>query len=152
MRHNFIVVGLHLFLDKSAVRSLVAGGDTVLRSPLEHRQVLGLLSDHRDGLHTAGARADYRDPLSGELDPLVGPVSSVAPLSPEGVQALNVGNIACRDAADTRDKESGGDTVAPVCFHLPSVGVLQEPCGSYPGVEPDVWAKLKPVRHVVEVG
>ena len=80
------------------------------------------------------------------------PRAGVIAFSLEGLQSLDVGNIACRNAANASNQVLGCDPISLVCFDFSAVGIFHESCGGDPGVELDVSPQVKAVGDVVDVG
>ena len=59
------------------VERLVVSRYGVRRGALEHDDLISLLGDQRDRLHTGTSRADHRDAATGEVDSLVWPSTRV---------------------------------------------------------------------------
>src|SRR5688500_2517372 len=71
-----IVVGLDVVEERFVDRPM-ASRDRVLRGALEHEQMLGLSSDHRDRLHAARTRSDHANALSAQINTVVRPGTCV---------------------------------------------------------------------------
>lgn len=87
-------------LERARVRPVLTGQEPVTGS-LENRQLLYLARDLGDKLHRAGAGANHRDPLAGQI-------VVVVPIG--GVEGVSLKRVAALDARDRRFVElAGGD-------------------------------------------
>ncbi|SUF56478.1 Uncharacterised protein [Prescottella equi] len=148
---SFRVVGLLLGAGGVVERG-VAGGDAVVRRPLEHEQLVGLLGDVRDRLDARRAGADHPYPLAVEVDAVVGPVRGVEDVAGEGVEAVEVGGVGVRQRTRGDDEEARRDDVAAVGADGPAQRLLVEGRGRDAGVELDVAAQIEAIGDVLEVG
>jgi hypothetical protein len=69
---HFRIVRLDLFL-RLAIDLAVMERRAPVRSALKYREVTDIPGDCLDGLHSGRAGPDYRDPLAGEINGVVGP-------------------------------------------------------------------------------
>ena len=120
------------------------------RGALKHLDELGLLDQFGDDLDGAGAGADDRDPLAGEVVVVV-PAGTVDLVPAVGVDAADVGEAGVRQRPGRQDDGAGPKTLAGGRGCGPHAGVLVE---RQPGdllAEPDVAADVEPGGHVLEV-
>ena len=138
---------LPLFLGQHGV----AGGNREIRGALKHREVAGLLGDHRHRLDARRSRADHADALAGEIDRLMRPVAGVIDLALKTIEALDLGHPCVRQAAGGEHDEFCGHGLAVGERDRPQVGALIELRAFDDGVELDVGAETKTVGDVVGV-
>ena len=91
----------------------VAGGNAEIRGALKHRELAGLLGDHRHRLDRRRSGADHADAQAGEIDRLVRPVAGVVDLALEVGEALDVGHPRIRQAAGGEHDDICAVTVLP---------------------------------------
>ena len=144
------VVGLH-GADHIGIRGPVDDRGGVVRRPLEDRQVPCGLRDLGDRLDAAGPGPDDGDPLAGEVDVLVEPVSGEVHLTAERLDTVELGRLGHRQVARPGDHVPGGDGVAELGADPPEAGVVVPHHRVHPGVEQDVLAQVEPVGNVVQV-
>ena len=86
------VIGLDR-LFQGPVEGLVLRGHGMVGGALEDRQAFRLLCDEGNGLDTRGPRANYGDPLPGEIHPFLGPASGVIDRARVGIGASDVRHV-----------------------------------------------------------
>ena len=129
----------------------VARRHAEVRAALEDGQVRCLLSDDRDHLHPRRAGADDADPLAGEVDWIVRPLSAVVDASRKRVLANQRGCLCRRKLADGHDQVRRRPGVATVGFHLPPRVRLVEVGRQHSCVQLHVSTQVKAICHVLDV-
>jgi hypothetical protein len=145
------VVGLDALLYLGR-KGLVLGRNRVVCRALEDEELLGLFGDEWDRLDCGRARANDADALAPEGRALLRPVAGVVGVAPVGIESLEVGGVATRQAAGGHDTERSRVFPSVVGTNRPAIRLFVEAGQLDAGVELDVAAELETVCHVVDVG
>jgi hypothetical protein len=129
----------------------VARRHRVVRGPLENGQMLCRRGDDRRRLDTGRARADHADPLAGEVDAVMRPLTGVVPIAHEVLAPGEIRHVRRGQAADGGDQEFDDIGVALLGAHPPAVCRFVVMRGDYPCVEPDVPFQVEPVGDEIQV-
>ena len=80
-------------LDQFWIHLAIARRHAIVGSALEHRELLGLLRNFRDGLHRRGAGTDHSHTLAGEINAGVGEAAGVIPPAFEFLQTPELWHV-----------------------------------------------------------
>src|SRR5271168_5225606 len=110
-----------------------------------------LLGDFGDELDRGRARADDADAFAGEVDAFLGPSGGMKRLALETLDPGKAGYVLRGKDPDGRDEESRPCAGAILEPDFPVISLFIEGGCGHSGVEPDLAAQVKFIRHIIEV-